>query len=164
MKITAIVAATAAAWAVAGAASADVWADLRREGCWTRTYDAAHLRANPRQVTTMFGVQFSPTLTGAPAGRRTSIFLFQTRGSNDVYGGQAYCTRAGAGVTCSGEGDAGNYRIDPRPGGGLRVTVTDRLSAEGANGFSPELGGRDDRVFDLGRSPAAACNIEGEAE
>lgn len=164
MKTTTSTALAAAVWALAGAASADVIGDLRREGCWTRTYDAAHLRAHPRQVTTFFSVQSSPAMTGAPAGRVATAFAFQVRNSRGVYGGQAYCARAGAGATCSGEGDAGNYRLDRRPGGVLRVTITDRLAAEGANGFSPELGGREDRVFDLRPSPAAACNIEAELE
>lgn len=155
---------SAATWVLAGAASADVMADLRVSGnCWARTYDAAHLRTHRGQHVRAFmlgdgGVRRE---TGVPVTPQLdTAFGFRVAGSEQLYGGLAVCRAAGAGALCAVEGDGGHFRLDPLPGRTLRLTITDRLQVEGDVDFSPELGRGQDRVFDLARAPETACQVE----
>lgn len=163
MRIRTVGLGVLAVWAAAGAASADVMGDLTTSGvCWLRTYDAAHLRAHPRQRVIEFGLVNANLLIDPSARRAGEVslgFTFQLRGERQAYNGMAVCRRAGAGADCGVEGDGGRFRLDPRPGGGLRLTVS-RLVVEGDNGFSPDLGASDDRVLDLTHARGRACEVQ----
>ncbi|MCX7890183.1 MAG: hypothetical protein N2422_10745 [Rhodobacteraceae bacterium] len=118
------------------------------EGCYWRSYGAAHLAAHPaQQVTTMRLEAWSDP---AAAGRQVLRLTVTVRGGAERPAATAYCEATGGGVlACDLEGDAGSFAAGPAPGGAVRLRVgDDGLVFEGARGFV-ELSGRagDDRVF-----------------
>lgn len=125
--------------------------------CFARSYDAEHLRRNPRQRVVAFHLVRErvdvPTENGP---RRFTVRVgFRLRGGSETFSTLAICTPAADGAACAGEGDTGSFRIVPS-GEGLRVTIA-RLEVEGENGSSPDLARSDDRVFAIRPAPASAC-------
>lgn len=121
--------------------------------CYQRVYDAAHLARNPGQQTTRIWVGGRSGDARLSAGE-LNLGLDTRAGGG--FSGMAVCRDSSITLVCGIEGDGGNVRL-MRQGQELRVTIVDRLQLEGARDFSPELGGRDDRVFVLRRASASAC-------
>jgi hypothetical protein len=123
-----------------------------RRPCYARAYDAKHFRAHPRQRLK------SISLAGAGHGNENELrYTFRLKSGTDHYTGLVVCRPRGTGAHCLVEGDGGDFSLAPATGG-LRLTVGERWSAEGARGFSPDLArGGDDRVVILRRAPSAAC-------
>lgn len=160
MRLKTLSLAVAAFSAAAGAASADVLADLGPVGtCWTRAYDAAHLQAHPRQTVTRFDLVVAPRHGGEQRGSRMVGYGVRLRQPNELAIGGADCRPAGAAARCEAALEAGAFRLESRPGG-LRLTVIDSLQMERPNGeYTPNLAASDDRVIDLVRAPATACDV-----
>jgi hypothetical protein len=85
------------------------------------------------------------------------------------YGGNAICKSESAIFTCYLEGDEGDLKLTPLPGGGLKAETT-RIVLEGSDFFwisgtdFPEITGKsDDRVFILQRAPRAKCDAANAA-
>jgi hypothetical protein len=161
MKRSMIVA-TAGALVVAPAASADVMGDLSRAGaCWTRTYDAAHLRAHPAQTVTRVSLMSMNSVPGQAKNVRGVVFGMRQRPGNELSVASAECRASGAGARCTAQMDAGAFRFDSRPKGVLRLTVAGSLQLERMSGdYTANLASSDDRVFDLSPAPTSACRAE----
>jgi hypothetical protein len=128
--------------------------------CFLRAYDGDHLARNPRQRVvhmTLRRVRSAPPEENSEA-RYTVAVTFQIRGNRDRFEVNGICTPRGEAADCQGEGDAGGFRLSAQPqGGGLRLDVVERLQAEGARGFSPDLMLSDDRAFLLARVSSTLC-------
>ncbi|QCK88293.1 hypothetical protein E8L99_22290 [Phreatobacter aquaticus] len=127
--------------------------------CFLRVYDGEHLARNPRQRVvrmTLRRVREAPAEENNEA-RYTVALTFQIRGNRDRFEVNGICTARGEAADCQGEGDAGAFRLSTPPGGGLRLDVVERLQAEGARGFSPDLMASDDRAFLLARVSSTLC-------
>ncbi len=125
--------------------------------CFARTYDAEHLRRNPRQrVAAIHLVRERVEVAAENGPRRFTLRVgFRLRSGTETFSTLAICTPAADGAACAGEGDTGSFRVAPS-GEGLRLTIA-RLEVEGESGSSPDLARSDDRVFALRAAPASAC-------
>jgi hypothetical protein len=125
--------------------------------CFARSYDAEHLRRNPRQrVAAIHLVRERVEVASENGPRRFTVRVgFRLRSGAETFSTLAICTPAADGAACAGEGDTGSFRIAPA-GEGLRLTIA-RLEVEGENGSSPDLARSDDRVFALRPARAGAC-------
>lgn len=125
--------------------------------CLGRSYDEAHLRRNPNQRVTRIHLRRErvsvPDENGA--NRFTVRIGFRLRGDSDAYAVNGICATSGAVADCTGEGDAGEFRLELR-GDDVRVSV-ERLEVEGARGSSPDLAASDDRIFLLRPAPLSTC-------
>ena len=144
----------------------------RRLACFARYYDRAHLQAHPRQKVASIEIDMTPTnLDGesySPNHFELGVGL-RPRGKVEWYGGNAICKSEGAIFTCYLEGDEGDLKLTPLPGGGLKAETT-RIVLEGSDFFwisgtdFPEITSKsDDRVFILQRAPRAKCDAANAA-
>jgi hypothetical protein len=166
-------------------AAADPFGDLTKTGaCFHRAYDAAHLKKNPRQLTTTMTVWIKSEAEDGRAGignfglsvtrRGDSVPLFMSGGcqwGEDHSWMPSYKKKGGAGCVTSAVPDVfpdvssaeegGGVVFDPVPGGQtLMVHMDDSQSmvrrADRARKISVRFG-PDDRVFLLRRADAQAC-------
>jgi hypothetical protein len=151
----ALAALVGAAWPARAAGIAETYFAGGR-GCYIRSYDAAHLKAHPRQTVARFRLSQDGKPPETPAAGQFGLDLaLKIAGDSDDYGGLAICTPAGDGASCYVEGDQGEFTLAPR-GDGLAVTVT-RMSIEGGRGFSRPLEKGDNSPIHLAPAPPDAC-------
>lgn len=155
--------------------------------CYARTYDAAHLAANPAQRTLSIRVSFASEHIpgGTAAGMQSFVRIEMTRrgsrtpiraigtcvesaSANRGVDGKkliaAYPKEAGLACVIAGESldeEGGMLLLDPT-GGVLRAYFDDSLVMRHGAEVSRDKGrwielGRADRIFRLERIPAAAC-------
>jgi hypothetical protein len=130
--------------------------------CYVRTYDTAHLRANPRQQVTFIAVKASARKQDGGANRPNDFELLvglKARGRKDLYVKTAYCKPDGNAARCGLESDGGEFRLQAGGDGSLRVdTGGGEIRIEGERDFL-EVGGRlsDDNVFRLSKARPEAC-------
>lgn len=129
--------------------------------CFARTYDAAHLRAHPRQKVESIELDMTPANPdGVPAtAKRFELGVgVKPRGSSEWYGGNAICATKGQEFSCYLEGDGGDLKLTALASGELEV-ATSGLVFEGGDFL--EIGGKksDDGVFVLRRAPRAKCDV-----
>lgn len=169
MRLKAVAAASLACALSAPAGAAPFDATFGKTACYARSYDAAHLRAHPRQTVAKIALSYAPA--NADGVRNTAArfelgFSFQLKGGAGWYDGNAECAAKGAGFDCSLEADGGLFRLTPKDGA-LRLDVVNRggrdasgnqinLEGDDFGGFGKP--GGDDLAFDLKPAPAAACN------
>jgi hypothetical protein len=149
-------AAIALALLTAGAAQAQVRQFIAGD-CFTRSYDAQHLRAHPRQTVRFFYLRpAGPEWRQATArGQSTYNFGMRLIGRPGLYSGVAMCRPRFDTLACQIEGDGGAFTLYQR-GRQLEVAV-ERLQLEGARDFSPDIAERDNAVIRLNRSARGAC-------
>lgn len=130
--------------------------------CYVRSYDAAHLRSNPRQRVTFIAVKAPARKQDGNANRSNDFELvigLRVRNRQDLYAKTAYCKADSRAARCGLESDGGDIRLQASTDGSLRVdTAGGEIRIEGERDFL-EVGGRvsDDNVFRLGRARPDAC-------
>jgi hypothetical protein len=99
----------------------------RRNSCFARYYDRAHLQAHPRQKVASIEIDMTPTNMDGESYSSNHIELgvgLRPRGKVEWYGGNAICKSEGAIFTCYLEGDEGDLKLTPLPGSGLKAETT----------------------------------------
>ena len=119
-------------------------------GCFTRTYDRAHLAQHPDQVVTAVTLRiYRPP----PANADKYWFLaqFRLRGKDKPLRTSGICNETASGLRCLVECDGGGVDVVPRT---RDATMhLDRISGPACDEDSSQelTGGKDDRVFRLDR-------------
>lgn len=98
----------------------------RRDACWERIYDEAHLKAHPGQKVTRIRLVHLPSKW--PDGQANSFYVllyFNLRQRNALTGFDyqlgGFCKPSGDGLRCEPEWEAGTWRIERGPNGTVRV-------------------------------------------
>lgn len=97
----------------------------RREVCWERLYDAAHLAAKPRQKVTQIRLMHMPPAAPYEDGKVYLQLHFnlrdrKTSGTYDyAYGG--FCKARGQALRCQSEWEGGVFHVARGPGGTLDI-------------------------------------------
>jgi hypothetical protein len=133
--------------------------------CYTRIYDAQHLRRNPNQKVRQITLAFDLTKPGRdkPVGaHQFEVALgLRIRDMNELFLSPAYCSTERTGIVCRVEGDGGTFLIRPGQDDGLTIEVIgDGLRFEG-EGDAIEVGGKksDDNRFILPHIDPERCSI-----
>jgi hypothetical protein len=99
---------------------------LKRAACFERAYDAAHLKARPRQQVTRIRLLHLPDQWTALEDGRFYVSLvanLRSRRGDDGFdyrlGG--FCRAEGASLVCTPEWEAGRWRIERGPGNSLDI-------------------------------------------
>jgi hypothetical protein len=110
----------------AGARPLEQELPAKRSACFERTYDAAHLKARPRQRVARIRLLHLPDQWTALDDGRFYVSLvanLRTRRGDDGFdyrlGG--FCRAEGSSLLCTPEWDAGRWRIERGPGNSLDV-------------------------------------------
>ncbi len=134
-------------------------------GCFTRTYDAAHLARHPGQMVRQIVFDYKPEESASVRrdfGPRTFGVAVKFRSKADGDGGAvAYCRDAGNRVSCFAEGDAGTFDVTRAGPDQIRIRMTRGLGFENDSkkGHISLEDSPDDRVFLLRKAPLKACDI-----
>jgi hypothetical protein len=137
--------------------------------CYSRSYDATHLKAHPRQTVSRIEIDFDPkNPDGVPnvAAKFELGFAFQLKGSHNWYGDGAYCQTKSGYFACYLDADGGEFNLTPQ-NGALKLDVvnrggndskTNQINVEGEDfgGFGKPDG--DDLTFVLTRATRADCD------
>ena len=125
----------------------------RGEACWQRIYDAAHLKAHPKQMVARIRL----THTGGSVDGQFYLTLDMrlrkragAHGHDYKLGG--YCKSEGARLTCAPEWDAGTFTVEKGPGKTLRVRNHQMI----VNPFEYDSEDIADDAVDLGKSDDAS--------
>jgi hypothetical protein len=130
-------------------------------GCFTRTYDRAHLARHPDQLVTAVKLRIYRRPPDKPDLADVLFDVqFKVRGKNKPLINTGLCVPEAGGLRCSIECDGGGVNVIPRARDAMmyldRIRLTDTCDADFDDG--PDLtGGKDDRVFRLDRVNDAAC-------
>jgi len=155
-----------------------------QEACFGRTYDAAHLKAHPKQKVASIHVlraleRRRTAENWTPDERAESIRNFREDGQSNVTALVTFRDRKGAfhnhlvcdketraGMNCMVECDGGSFRL-ARTGGNAVLLHNNGFVLLGGCGEEVEDGARvhlspgaDDKVFRLDSQPVAACRAE----
>jgi hypothetical protein len=128
-------------------------------GCFTRTYDRAHLARHPDQLVTAVKLD----IYRAPPARHVWFDAqFKLRGKDKPLRTSGRCdAEASDRLYCSVDCDGGGVDVVPRAHAAMMYLDRIRMAACGedyVDSAGQELtGGKDDRVFRLDRVDAAAC-------
>jgi hypothetical protein len=132
-------------------------------GCFTRTYDRAHLARHPDQVVTAVKLHiYRPP----PSNLNKYWFLaqFKLRGRDETLRTSGICNERASGLHCFVECDGGGVDVVPRVRDAMMYLNRIRVAAcgedliDGGKTAQELTGGKDDRVFRLDRVDAAACS------
>jgi hypothetical protein len=133
--------------------------------CYTRAYDAQHLRRNPHQKVRQIILAFHHGKAGRdkPANARQFevALALMVKDTTELFTSPAYCSTERNGFVCQVEGDGGTFRITPGSNDGLTIEVVgDGLRFEGESN-AIEVGGKrsDDNRFILPRVDPERCGI-----
>jgi hypothetical protein len=130
-------------------------------GCFTRTYDRAHLAQHPDQVVTAVKLRvYRP-----PPGNEAKYWFlaqFRLRGKDETLRTSGICNDKTSGLNCFVECDGGGVDVVPRAREAMMYLDRIRVAGCGEeladDGTAQELtGGKDDQVFRLDRVKDAAC-------
>jgi hypothetical protein len=129
--------------------------------CYTREYDAQHLRQHSRQKIKRITLAFDPAKVGTSATEdQFEVTLgIMVKGMTEFFTSPAYCSVERSGFLCRVEGDGGEFRMKPASGDGLILQVNgDGLRMEGKTG-TIEVGGKrsDDNLFTLAHVGPDQC-------
>jgi hypothetical protein len=138
--------------------------------CWGRTYDAAHLAANPAQKVRSIRLDSVPrrnTLRNAPMHRSSEAFTFTDAKYTDVNIVMRNGRRVGQELSCSwdadvrrvhcgGESDSGSIVIRFEAGGRIHLAFPEGMRF-GDDGDAHELTRRADRHYILLPLAPAQC-------
>ena len=135
--------------------------------CFSRSYDAAHLKAHPQQKTTSVAVLMRSSISDDPDYLTSDIWLrakFATRGAGGSIEHVSRCTFTSSEGGTSVPGCASNNSNWTDDGPMLYALEGDgalivKLPPRTAYKPDPSAFGDDDRVFRLARVPMAACPL-----
>jgi hypothetical protein len=129
-------------------------------GCFTRTYDRAHLARHPDQLVTQVRLR----IYRPPPDVKVAYWFsaqFRLRGRNETLRTGGLCTNERPGVLrCIVECDGGGVDVAPRADGVMMHLDWIRVAACGddvVEGGERLSGGKDDRVFRLDRVDDREC-------
>jgi hypothetical protein len=129
-------------------------------GCFTRTYDRAHLARHPDQLVAAVKLR----IYRPPPGNLNKYWFlaqFRLRGKDESVRTSGICNEKASGLQCLVECDGGGVDVVPRARDAMMYFDRIRVAACGeddVDGVGQELtGGKDDRVFRLDRIDEAAC-------
>lgn len=136
--------------------------------CFTRSYDAAHLKAHPAQRVTGLTLRLSyhrhDPDANFPAGQRNYYFAAAAslRGGTRRLVSSGECGADARGIRCTVECDGGGFALKREDAGSLLLDLTTygrlRLSRSCDEEDSTELSaGADDRLFRLRPAAASVC-------
>lgn len=144
-----------------------------RSLCYSRTYDAEHLRRHPEQRVTAMTLairyhRHEPDRWN-PKGQRNYYFavVARVRGERSRLIGTGECFGNGESISCSQECDGGAFTATRHASGDLLLDLTTRgrlRMTRGCGGGDDEedtvdlTPGTDDRVFRLSPAPARVCS------
>lgn len=179
MKLLPALIAVCAATAVSAAPADDIYAKYfasvnGSKPCYARSYDAAHLKAHPKQTVRQIQVDYDASWRSDAGGKNTAGdfqagISFMLKRSGEWFGQQLNCKTAGNGFDCYLDADGGAIRLTPA-GHALKLEVKDRggpgnqIAVEGEKGVG-EFGaaGGDDRVFILPRADRKLCDAANQS-
>jgi|SRR6516165_785192 hypothetical protein len=131
-------------------------------GCFTRTYDRAHLARHPDQLITALKLLIHKPPPPDTNTRKYYWFRaqFNLRGRQETLRTSGFCTEQESGLRCIVDCDGGGVDVVPRARDA--TMYLDRIRAGVCGGGEDEngeelTGGKDDRVFRLDRVNDAAC-------
>ena len=129
-------------------------------GCFTRTYDRAHLARHPEQVVTAVKLR----IYRPPPGDLSKYWFlaqFRLRGQDEILRTSGICNEKASGLHCFVECDGGGVDVVPHARDAMMYLDRIRVAACGedyVDGAGQELtGGKDDRVFRLDRVAEGVC-------
>jgi hypothetical protein len=125
-------------------------------GCFTRTYDRAHLAQHPDQLVSAVKLRIYRPPPGNP-DKYWFLAQFRLRGKDEILRTSGICNEKASGLRCLVECDGGGVDVVPRARDAMMHL--DRISgpACGEDSAQELTGGKDDRVFRLDRVNDAAC-------
>jgi len=133
--------------------------------CWERSYDAAHLKANPKQLVTK--IRLSAEVQDDGAIHADIGFNLRKRtgqsGPFDFAAG-SYCVAKSAAIACPSEWDAGTFTLEKSGDGilvkhsGMTVNPSNYDSEDIADN-AVDLSKSDDASFLLRRTSDEGCDI-----
>jgi hypothetical protein len=157
-----------AAFALTGAAANPLEDELARASntCWERSYDAAHMKAHPKQLVAKIRLSTEVQDDGSIVAQ----LGFNLRKRNGVGGAHDYaafgiCKAKGEGITCPSEWDAGTFSITKGKGGALLVSNRHMIvnpSNYDSEDIAPgavDRGKSDDAVWMVTRIKDEGCDI-----
>jgi hypothetical protein len=170
-----ILAALAAVLAATDMAAGDPFDDVftKVDGgrpCYSRTYDAAHLKQHPRQTVARLEIDFDPKNPDGVSNTAAKFelgFGFMLKGSKTWYTNVADCAAKGHAFACAFESDGGLIRLTPQNGalkldvvnGGGTSAAGDQITTEGDAGFAGfGKPSGDDLSFLLAHAPRKVCD------
>jgi hypothetical protein len=128
-------------------------------GCFTRTYDRAHLAKHPDQTVTAVKLKLIAT-----NNRYDFILAFKVRGSNKTLRTEGFCMpdeRGRAGLNCRVECDGGGIFVSHRANDLMmhldHIRVVGSCDESVIDSGQDLSGGKDDREFRLDRVSDAMC-------
>ena len=127
-------------------------------GCFTRTYDRAHLARHPDQLIKEVQLNIHKPPPDIDTGKfYWFVAQFRVRGKNKPLRTGGICNEKASGLHCFVECDGGGVDVVPRARDA--TMQLDRISGPACNEDSARelTGGKDDRVFRLDRVNDAAC-------
>jgi hypothetical protein len=116
-------------------------------GCFTRTYDRAHLAQHPDQVVSAVKLRIYRPPPGN-ADKYWFLVQFALRGKEETLRTNGICNEKASGLRCLVECDGGGVDVVPRARDGPACNEDSAREL---------TGGKDDRVFRLDRVNDAAC-------
>ena len=133
--------------------------------CWSRLYDAAHLKAHPDQQVEEIGFAISYAAETAEYAPQYSFQIEARMRNGDVGHNSGPCSESEGNVQCGVECDGGYVMVEPRDNGGvlLDLETSGYIWLSGGcgvddvdEGFALESG-KDDKQFLLRLMSAGTC-------
>jgi hypothetical protein len=133
--------------------------------CWERSYDAAHLKANPRQLVTKIRLS-TEVQDGGAIHADIGFNLRQRIGQSGPfdYAAGSSCAPKGAAIACPSEWDAGIFTIE-KSGDGILVKHSGMIvnpsnyDSEDIADDAVDLSKSDDMSFLLRRANDEGCSV-----
>jgi hypothetical protein len=133
--------------------------------CWERSYDAGHLKANPKQLVTKIRLSTEVQDDGSIYAQLGFNMRQRTGQSGPFdYAAGSQCSAKGAAIVCPSEWDAGTFTIE-KSGDGILVKHSGMIvnpsnyDSEDIADDAVDLSKSDDASFLLRRAKAEGCNI-----
>jgi hypothetical protein len=122
-------------------------------GCFTRTYDRAHLAQHPDQVVTAVMLRIYRPPPGN-ADKYWFLAQFRLRGKDGTLRTNGICSEKASGLRCLVECDGGGVVVPRARDATMHL---DRISGPACEDSGQELTDKDDRVFRLDRVNDTTC-------
>ena len=133
--------------------------------CWERTYDAAHLKAHPKQMVAKIRLSTEVQDDGNIVAS-LGINLRQRDGAGRFdYKAYGYCQPKGGALACPSEWDAGTFSLEKGRNGALKIKNSRMIvnpseyDSEDIADNAVDLGKSDDAVWLLTRIKDEGCDL-----
>lgn len=130
------------------------------EGCFVRTYDAAHLAAHKRQTVAAIKLRLTPRKMEDPLTVAAEMRL-DVRGRDGAFYAVGACREQPQNASCGLDQDAGKISLTPGANG-LLMSIVQDVRADAASGEESDfvtvrLSNPEDRTFALAAASAESC-------